>query len=328
MQDYLLTPESYTYPVKPSKKDITCPIFLQIYQKTYSYIQIVRVETNEDIIGINLVPKNKVEIFTKYQDSFVIATPGSDEILKTGDPVCDVTLQLAANVLTQKRHYKTLLNAMEEVGGLMEFFYEFFRIILSYIVNEAYEKSLVNGLFSFDIESKKIIFKNNEDKNKDYGKKNDKKKINFIDDKKYGKKFIISKSVNNNTTKKEDITNIDKISLSESFNREKTCEKFELFRENIKTRKYEKIENINKKCIFIRNKKKNLEKICFEEGMKLITKNLDISKLFNNSYIVEKNKDKLTIDSSMSISEENSKYIDIILEKNNKKDHKLNSFNL
>ena len=328
MQDYLLTPENYKSPVKPSKKDITCPIFLQIYQKTYSYIQIVRVETNEDIIGINLIPKNKVEIFTKYQDSFVIATPGSDEILKTGDPVCDVTLQLAANVLTQKRHYKTLLNAMEEVGGLMEFFYEFFRIILSYIVNEAYEKSLVNGLFSFDIESKKIIFKNNEDKNNDYGKKNDKKKINFIDDKKYGKKFIISKSVNNNTTKKEDITNIDKISLSESFNREKTNEKFELFRENIKTRKYEKIENINKNCLFIRNKKRNLEKICFEEGMKLISKNLDISKLFINSYIVKKNKDKLTIDSSMSISEKNSKYIDIILEKNNKKDHKLNSFNL
>ena len=134
--------------------------------------------------------------------------------------------------------------------------------------------------------------------------------------------------MNNNTTKKEDITNIDKISLSESFNREKTNEKFELFRENIKTRKYEKIENINKNCLFIRNKKKNLEKICFEEGMKLISKNLDISKLFNNSYIVEKNKDKLTIDSSMSISEENSKYIDIILEKNNKKNNKLNSFNL
>ena len=134
--------------------------------------------------------------------------------------------------------------------------------------------------------------------------------------------------MNNNITKKEDLTKIDKISLSESFNREKTNEKFELFRENNKTRNYEKIENINKNCLFIRNKKRNLEKICFEEGMKLISKNLDISKLFINSYIVKKNKDKLTIDSSMSISEKNSKYIDIILEKNNKKDHKLNSFNL
>ena len=83
MQDNLLTPENYKSPVKPFKKDITCPIFLQIYQKTYSYIQIVRVETNEDITGLNLNSKNKVEVFTKYQDSFVIASPGSDEILKT-----------------------------------------------------------------------------------------------------------------------------------------------------------------------------------------------------------------------------------------------------
>jgi len=49
MQDNLLTPENYKSPVKPFKKDITCPIFLQIFQKAYSYIQIVRVETNEDI---------------------------------------------------------------------------------------------------------------------------------------------------------------------------------------------------------------------------------------------------------------------------------------
>lgn len=38
MQDNLLTPEDYKSPVKPVKKDITCPIFLQIYQKIYIHI--------------------------------------------------------------------------------------------------------------------------------------------------------------------------------------------------------------------------------------------------------------------------------------------------
>jgi len=32
---------------------------------------------------------------------------------------------------------------------------------------------------------------------------------------------------------------------------------------------YEIIENINKICLCLRNKKKNIEKIFFEEGMKL-----------------------------------------------------------
>jgi hypothetical protein len=176
MQDNLLTPENYKSPVRPFKKDITCPIFLQIYQKTYSYIQIIRVETNEDILGFNLIPKKNVEIFTKYQDSFVIATPGSDEILKTGGPVCDITLQLAANVLTQKRYYKTLIDVMGETGGFMEFLYDLFKIILSLILDESYEKSLVSKLFSFDIKKKQIILKNIVKNNKNDKKKKKKKK--------------------------------------------------------------------------------------------------------------------------------------------------------
>ena len=38
---------------------------------------------------------------------------------------------------------------MEEVGGLMEFLYAFFLINFTFKVNESYEKSLVNNLFSF-----------------------------------------------------------------------------------------------------------------------------------------------------------------------------------
>ena len=315
MQDYLLTPDNYKSPVKPSKKDITCPIFLKIYQRTYSYIQIVRVETNEDIIGLSLIPKNKVEVFTKYQDSFVIATPGTDEILKTGGPACDVTLQLAANVLTQKRYYKTLINAMEEVGGLMEFFYELFRIILSFIVNKFYEISLVKNIFSFDEEKAKINIKILKDKNnkKDYGIKNDKKKSVLPDDKINFNKY---NSVIDNTTKKEDLAITGNKSFSKSYNMEITNINL-ILGENNKTEKYKKRENfINKICLFIRNKKRNAKINFIEEGMKIITEKLDISNLFINLYIVEKIKDKFTIDSSISISKKNETHISTS-EKNN-----------
>ena len=307
MQDNLLTPENYKSPVKPFKKDITCPIFLQIFQKAYSYIQIVRVETNEDISWINLVPKNKVEIFTKYQDSFAIASPGSDEILKTWGPACDITLQLAANVLTQRRYYKTLINVMGEVWDLMEFFYGLFKIIVSYIVNESYEKSLVNNLFSFDIKRKLIILKNKEAKNN----------MNDLDDKKYEQNFNKNQSMINNITNNEDFSNIgiEKNYFSESVN-ERTYSKLRISGEN-KIKKDEILKNINKSCFCLRNKKRNLYKILFEEGMKLITEKLDFFIIFNNSYMVEKIKKDLSIDSSIHISEENKKYIPI-LEKNDK----------
>ncbi len=45
---------------------------------------------------------------------------------------------------------------MEEVGGLMEFLYAFLLINFAFKVNESYEKSLVNNLFSFY--KKLIIF--------------------------------------------------------------------------------------------------------------------------------------------------------------------------
>ena len=255
MQDNLLTPEIYKSPIKPIEKDITCPVFLKIYQKVYSYIQIVRVETDEDITGLSLIPKNKVEIFTKYTDSFIIATPGSDDILLTGGPVCDITLQLAANVLTQRRTYTTLLDVLGEVGGFMEFICSFFNIIISFIVNELYEKSLVNSLFSFNKNKKIILFKNkNVKKNKDniidYKRKGTDNKVNFlekesvdkmnIENKEYKYKSMIQLSYTNNKDLNDTMTSISNLN---------------------KTEKYFIIENINKMCLILLNKKRSLEKI-------------------------------------------------------------------
>ena len=313
MQDNMLTPEDYKSPGKPSKKNLTCPIFLHLFQQTYSYIQIVRVETNEDITGIDIMPKNKVEVFTKYQDSFFIANPGSDEILKTGGPVCDLTLQLAANVLTQRRNYKTLLDVMEEVGGLMEFIYAIFKIILSFIVNESYEKSLMNNLFVFDIKRRLITIKNKDFKNNNINdSKNDSKKINDSenDSNKINDGINISDKNNsmiNYLSTSEDLANKNITSKSElpPDKKEKTKKKVEK-----KIRNYEILENINKICLYLRAKKRNIEKIFFKEAMILITEKLDISNLFANLFRVEINMEQLTINSSsFPISKKNREYI-------------------
>ena len=189
----------------------------------------------------------------------------------------------------------------------MEFFYGLLKIIVSYIVNESYEKSLVNNLFSFDIKRKLIILKNKEAKNN----------MNDLDDKKYEQNFNKNQSMTNNTTNNEDFSNIgiEKNYFSESVN-ERTYSKLRISGEN-KIKKDEILKNINKSCFCLRNKKRNLYKILFEEGMKLITEKLDFFIIFNNSYMVEKIKKDLSIDSSIHISEENKKYIPI-LEKNDK----------
>ena len=162
MEDNLLSPESYKNPVVPQEKDINSPVFLSIYQKVYSHIQIVFVETDEDLTGLNFWAKNKIEQYPKYESSDLIAAPGTDQILKTGGAVCDITMQLAAKVLTQRRKYTTLIEVLGDVGGLMEILWTFLNLISSLITEILYDKSLVNHLFSFDLDKKIIILKNKE----------------------------------------------------------------------------------------------------------------------------------------------------------------------
>ena len=157
MEDNLLSPELYKTPVEPQRKDINAPVFLTVYQKIYSYIQIVYIETDNDITGLNFLSENKVEQYPKYDNSMLIAAPGSAQILQTGGPVCDITMQLHQKILTTRRKYTTLLEVLGDVGGLMELIYTFFNLICSFLAEIAYEKNLVDNLFSFDLKKKVII---------------------------------------------------------------------------------------------------------------------------------------------------------------------------
>ena len=159
MQDNLLSPEIYDTPVQALEKDINTPVFLSMYQYIYSYIQIVILETDDDITGLNFWAESKVERYPKYDESYIITAPPKGDVLENGEALCEVTLQLAAKVLTTKRKYMTLLDVLGDVGGLMELLYSVFNLIASFLTGVSYEKSLVNNLFDFDIDKNEIIIK-------------------------------------------------------------------------------------------------------------------------------------------------------------------------
>ena len=94
-----------------------------------------------------------------YENSFLIASPlFFGDILLTGGPIADVTLQLHAKVLTQRRQYTQLIDVLGDVGGLMEILFTFLNIVSSFVTEVLYDKSLVNDLFSFDLNKKTVIF--------------------------------------------------------------------------------------------------------------------------------------------------------------------------
>ena len=162
IQDNDLNPENYKKPVIRRAKDMNSPVFKDLYQLIYSYLQIVNIETDEDLSGLNFFTDTiRREQYIKYDHSFLIASPKFyGDILETGGPIADVYLQLDAKVLTQKRQYATLISVLGDVGGLMEILLTFLNIISSFITELIYDKSLVNNLFSFDLNKKLIMIKN------------------------------------------------------------------------------------------------------------------------------------------------------------------------
>ena len=174
MQDIELTPQDYKNPVQVREKDISGPVYSDLYQKIYAYLQITQIETDEDIIGFGL-DDVKNEKYLKYDESWIISAPmGKNIFAEAGEPLCEITIQLSEKVLTQKRSYTTLFEVLGDVGGLMEVVSMVLKTICSFIVDILYEISIINNLFQFDLDKKLIILKEPKKKNNTFANENTK----------------------------------------------------------------------------------------------------------------------------------------------------------
>ena len=312
MQDNLLTPDSFNNPVVPQKKDIYSPVFLDVYQKLYSHIQIVYVDTDVDLTGLRfLTKKNRIEQYLKYESSMLIAAPGTDQILNTGGAACEVTMQLDAKVLTKKRKYATLLDALGAVGGLIGFFSSFLNFICSLTRETLYYESLVNDLFSFDLGRKRILIKNKNDKDNDTKKNENARKTNSLSELQQNNEEIYSKeSIKEENLVLDSKDNSDKLNLNNKNNNDEKNNNINEQAQILNSNNYEinnfmksdtKLNTTNKKtnkiidnlnisscCFRCINKNKNINKYLLEEGKKIFSEKLDIINLFNKLLIVEK----------------------------------------
>ena len=295
-------------------------------------------------------------------------------------------------VLTEKRQYTQLIDVLGDVGGLMEILLTVLNIISSLFTEVLYDQSIVNELFSFDINKKLVIFNNrhkgstkipNEEKkfvrdvrdldtiriqknfkeleeNKNVeiyskekldnntnnnGESNDIiiAKNNTIAHKKRPKKKKSSSRIVNARNSKSSINQIkdqnmisnEKIENVLNIENELSAEnkenkiRDENTNQNIENEKnnYLNLSNeaslrnvyINRWlicCFWLTSKKRNINKVLFEEGSKMLTQRLDILHIFNNMYINEIVQKKLGVEArDMDMTDNCKSYINYILEK-------------
>ena len=345
-----LNPEDYKTPIIRKEVDMNSPVFKDEFQLMYSYLQIVNIETDEDITGLNFFTNTiRKQQYLRYSHSFIITSPliFGDILGGPNRPVADSTLQLHAQVLTEKRQYTQLIDVLGDVGGLMEIVYTIFNIIASFVTEVLYDKSLVNNLFSFDLNKKYVVFKshnykikcNNEDNGiKDLKKERTnafKEKIQDLENNKNIEIYSKENSGNQNILSKNDTISTQKKVIKKRKTKRKTSsrasrvsinpikeqspnENAQIYENKLsieENRKnsmsiynnpdehvesvHETINSSNRElknvyinnwlicCFWCSNRKKNINKVLFEEGSKLITERLDILNMFSHLYVVE-----------------------------------------
>ena len=162
IEDIELTARDHDHPIQYLERDIPGPTYKELHQMIYVYMQLVIIETDDNIIGFEALSNTKTEKHLKYETSWIISSPNiqGDYIQNPDYGLNNITIQLSPTVLTQKRTYVQLIDVLGDVGGLMEIVNMIFSIICSLITNILYEKSLVNNLFNFDLDKKIIAIKN------------------------------------------------------------------------------------------------------------------------------------------------------------------------
>ena len=356
MENINLTPQIYDSPIALRDKEISANVGNNLFQDVHSFFQIINIETDEDIVGLEGLSQIKKEKYIKYDQSVILSSLKGD-IFETGDAICDVTIALSEQELTQKRTYPKLIEVLGDVGGLMEVFFSLFKIISSFLTDTLYETSLVNNLFSFDLDKKTLIIKKKKKNNKNNIFQDESPKIyspinnienfspqNSLNDemtiqtknrlsvesiknkisyesallskpRKRKKRKIKAKTnfptnagkfdcnelQKNLSNEKENNIRVNNIELS-SNNINMLSSKDEIGKKEMeKEKRKEKRKIINKikiskictyLCFLCVRKRKNIQNILLDEGMKVITEKLDIMNLFKNLYRNEKIQEK------------------------------------
>ena len=92
MQDVEISPEDYKSPTKPRLKDVSLKVSSDFYMDVYSYLQVINIETDEDIFGLGTSNNIRRGKYLKYDQSQMLYSPGKLDLEKPDVPLISFKL--------------------------------------------------------------------------------------------------------------------------------------------------------------------------------------------------------------------------------------------
>ena len=155
-EDIELNPHNYSYPISSRNQDIYFTVGKKLFKEVHIFYQIINIETDLEVLGIDELEKLKNEYFLKYHSTYQMSNIIEENIYETGESFCDISIKLYDQIRTQKRIYPKLISVLGDVGGFMEVVFSFFSFS-SFFIDKLYEISIFNELFKFNNYKKKQI---------------------------------------------------------------------------------------------------------------------------------------------------------------------------
>ena len=153
-EDFDITPYDYEHPVKEKLNVNLCPIRTDQFQTFVGYYQLTRIETDRNLFGFEALADIKTEQYLIYHSALIMASKAYPYL-----PVIMYNIMMTEKILTNQRTYTQLVDVLGDVGGLMEVIESIFGVISVLVADILYDKTMINNLFSFDLEDNVIKFK-------------------------------------------------------------------------------------------------------------------------------------------------------------------------
>ena len=155
LKNFALYPSNFAFPVIPTLKDL----FTTIGKKFYRYL-IIKFGDTEIYTDTGLFNENQhLEKYLQFREETQTISIVDEEHYKSGKELCLVLLKLDDIIFIQKRKYTKISEIFSRIGGSMQLIYTIFSL-LSLLINKFdSELKIINSIFNFDLDNKKMALK-------------------------------------------------------------------------------------------------------------------------------------------------------------------------
>ena len=155
LKDFGFNPSNYTFPVLPTLQDLYTTIDKKLYRNYILNFGVTEIHTDKGMIN----EYKEVKKYLQYRKELQTFSFRDEKDYYDGKSVILVQLKLDDTIVIQQRSYTKISDILSRIGGYMQLMNTFFLLLTSIINRLHCELKIINRIFNFNLDKKKVILK-------------------------------------------------------------------------------------------------------------------------------------------------------------------------